>query len=108
MDERILRFPDLQGGIEGDGISQPAGTVEFAQSIHPRRWASAIAGRRERTGDGTPHGKEGGGGVQGKEDIVHDNKILESLGLGDGPWTVGMGPIICICRCDGKNIGGGE
>jgi len=98
----------VQGGVEGNGIAQPAGAVELAQGVGPRGRASTVIRGGEGADNGAPHGNEGGGGVDGEEDVVHDDEIFEGLGSGDGPGTVRVRPVVRVSRRDGEDVDGGE
>lgn len=107
-DERILRLPDVDGGVVGDGVAQTSRAVNLAHRVRnagePARVVPARPGMHERS----EHGDESREAVDGEDDIVEDDEGLEEGLARDPPGLVAAAAVDGVEGEYGEDVGDGE
>jgi hypothetical protein len=105
---RVQAAPSVVGVVVGDGVAQSSGTVNLAEGVDGADNGVGLAVVGERVLEAADHGHAGDGRVDGKEDIVEDDKGVEGAGFGDPPRLVAVLAVVPVDVGDGDEVDGGD
>jgi hypothetical protein len=108
VNERVLRLPDVNGGVVGCGVAEASRSVDLAHGIGDTCKAIGVVEARPGVSKGSEHGDEGSEAVDCECDIVEDNEGLEEGLTGDPPRLVVTLAVHGVESEDGEDVGDSE
>lgn len=88
VDERVLRLPDVDGGVVGCGVTKTSRSVDLAHGIRDTCKAIGVVKAGPGVSESSEHGDKGSEAVDRKGDIVEDDEGLEEGLASDPPGLV--------------------